>query len=131
MSLQLADVLIELSDPATLLEFRRDPSVFLSKRALSPDENAALLASSYNELRKHVQSTPSEDPTQQFNRRRQTEIIDFGPMEIDPQVEIHPPQDQVTVSGRGLSFIDANGVRYVAHRNEDSSARAQSDGGNR
>ena len=122
MSIELTDLLIELSDPARLMEFRRDPDAVLRNLGLASDEEAALRTGSLVGLRRHARSSTSPDPTQQFNRRQQTEILDFGPMEIDPQVHLDMnANDQIAISGLGLSFIDANGVRYRAQSNNEAS----------
>jgi len=122
MSVELTDLLIELSDPRRLMEFRRDPDAFLSPLSLAPDEDRALRGGSYVELRRHARSTTIQDPTQQFNRRKQVEILEFGPLEIDPQVHLDlNANDQIAISGLGLSFVDTNGVRYRAESNDEAS----------
>jgi hypothetical protein len=109
MSVALTDILLELADPAKLAQFNQDPSGYLENSVLTSEEKTVLLNRDMRRIGVNAQSMEGHDKTQQFNRHAVDVLI-----EIDPVVELHLSNEQVTVAGQGMTFVDENGLLYRA-----------------
>jgi len=115
MSLQLTDLLIEISEPTQLQSFYRDPEGLMSAFGLNDEDKAALRSRKAGLIR---MSTPSSqvgdeaESTAQFLRHRNSALI-----EIEPMAEIMSHDvDQVAdpTSENNLLFIDESGRVFRA-----------------
>jgi hypothetical protein len=110
MSVALTDILLELADPASLTRFNRDRNAYLEGTSLNQEDKDCLLAGDLSRIFLNARSVESDDPDQQFNRYHANEPL----IEIDPVVELHLANDQITAAGAGMRFIDENGLLYRA-----------------
>jgi hypothetical protein len=120
MSLALTDFLIEVSEPARLLLFQKDPGAFMSRFDLTEEDKDAIRSRDIWQIRYLARSTDvGADPNQvsQFNGS-----MNPAEIEIEPQVEIAPPDtvvlpnvpNTVAVGSPGTLFADDNGQLYRA-----------------
>jgi hypothetical protein len=116
MSLALADLLIEVSDPARLGDYRRDPEAFMSGFDLSDGDKAALRSGKSGWIRLQAKMA-TDDPNLQSDSSAVIASANASAdlIEVDLMVEVsNTTSDQVTEDGPGIFFIDDNGQLFRA-----------------
>ena len=94
--------------------FARDP-VTLASWALTADERELLLSGDRIGLRSRARSVVTDDPTQQFNRNGNPQLI-----EIDPVVHLDlQANDNITATGPGMLFVNEYGTIFRAEAKMD------------
>lgn len=111
MTIELTELIIELASPAQRATFERDPASYPGFASLDQSEQDVLLSGNPFLIRNRARSTVSTDPTQQFNRHFNPDLVIEVSFDLHLVLESH---DMVAVGGAGLLFTDADGKLYRA-----------------
>ena len=111
MTIELTELIIDLASPAQRAIFELDPAGYPGFASLDQSEQEVLLSRNAFLIRNRARSTASTDPTQQFNRHFNPDLVIEVSFDLHLVLEAH---DMVAVGGAGLIFADADGKLYRA-----------------